>query len=113
MFARLSTTDGTRSASKLLSALCALRRPGAPHATARRAPSSPSTTTRHRRGRAGREYRPVAAQPLAVEQLRQGRFGAQLRAPQPLHRFAVEAVGGGTGGEERPAASVDAQSESV
>ena len=38
----------------------------------------------------------LAAQPLAIEQMRVGEFGTEPGTAQPIDRFAIEVVGGRT-----------------
>src|SRR5438094_7688353 len=38
----------------------------------------------------------LAAQPLAIEQMRAGEFGTEPGTAQPIDRFAIEVVGGRT-----------------
>ena len=50
---------------------------------------------------------PLAAQPLAVEQVRAGQFGPEAGAAQPVDRFAVAALGVLAVAEQRPGTRVD------
>src|SRR5206468_3471495 len=51
----------------------------------------------------------LAAQPLAVEQVRAGEFRTQPRTTQPLDRFAIQALGGLALAQQRARASLDPQ----
>ena len=41
----------------------------------------------------------LAAQPLAIEQMRAGEFGTEPGTAQPIDRFSIEVVGGRTVGQ--------------
>ena len=53
----------------------------------------------------------LAAQPLAVEQMRAGDLRTEPGTPQPLDRLAVQLVGGRPVAQQRPAARFDAERE--
>ena len=58
---------------------------------------------------AGVEAAPLAAQPLAVEQVGPRELHAHAGAPQPLDRLLVEAIGGVAVAEQRARAGLDAE----
>ena len=53
----------------------------------------------------------LAAQPLAVEQVRAGEFGPQRSTAEPVDRLAVEALGGLALAQQRARARLDSQPE--
>ena len=53
----------------------------------------------------------LAAQPLAVEEVRAGELRTEPGAPQPLDRLAIQLVGGRPVAQQRPAARLDAERE--
>ena len=50
----------------------------------------------------------LTAQPLPVQQVRAGELRTQLRAAQPIDRFAIQVVSGGADAQQRPGARLDA-----
>src|SRR6266516_2627905 len=53
----------------------------------------------------------LAAQPLAVEEVRAGEFRTEPGAPQPLDRLAIQLVSGRPVAQQRAAARFDAERE--